>query len=77
MSFYVYLQSNSSRILFPENALNCYTTQFKEPIHLNAKYEVALEEFMYPDNWKFQNYSRIVVRNSLHDFEKKYTISLM
>ena len=63
--------------MFPKNALNCYTTQLKEPIYLNDKYEVALVELMYPVNWKFKNYAKcyVIVRNSLHDFEKKYTIS--
>jgi hypothetical protein len=73
MSFYVVLNSNSSKQLFPENVLNCYTTQLKEVINLQDKYEVALVELMYPLNWKFDNYASLIIRKN--GFEKKYTIS--
>jgi hypothetical protein len=62
MSFYVVLNSNSSKQLFPDNVLNCYTTQLKEVINLQDKYEVALVELMYPLNWKFDNYATLIIR---------------
>jgi hypothetical protein len=73
MSFYVVLNSNSSKQLFPGNVLNCYTTQLKEVINLQDKYELALVELMYPLNWKFDNYASLIIRKN--GLEKKYTIS--
>lgn len=51
MSFYVTLISDSSKNFFPENKISQFTTQLPSAVDLNAEWEVALVDFMYPHTW--------------------------
>ena len=50
--FYITLPSDSSAIFFPDNTVAHFTTKLAQRIHLNGEYEVALTEFIYPNNWQ-------------------------
>ena len=49
-NFKVYLPSNSSQHVFPNNTSSNYTTQLLNPIHLEGKWEVAAESLYYYSN---------------------------
>jgi hypothetical protein len=53
--FFVYLPSNSSLSLFPNNTLTSYKVQLARPIHLKGKYIVGLREIHYPMTWASPN----------------------
>lgn len=70
MSFYVTLPSNTSKEMYPNNTLTCYTTKLKNPIKLEGSYEVALVEMMYPVNWKYRDDASIIVSDNLGNILK-------
>ena len=49
-NFKVYLPSNSSQHVFPNNTSSNYTTQLLNPIHLEGKWEVAAVSLYYYSN---------------------------
>lgn len=49
--FFVTLPSNSSKHVYPNNTISCYTTKFAKPIELTGDWEVALTEVQYPHTW--------------------------
>ena len=49
--FYLWLPSNSSLDVFPENTLAEYRVQLPQTIKLVDEWEVAITEFQYPHTW--------------------------
>ena len=45
--FRLYLPSNASADIFPNNTNSCYTTQFEKPIRLDGAWEVGVESICY------------------------------
>lgn len=51
-SFKVYLPSNASFDLFPDNTPTAYRTRFDNPIELNGNWEVGVESISYPSHFR-------------------------
>jgi len=49
--FYIRLPSDSSMKTYPNNTIAHFNTKLTERIHLDGQFEVALTEFIYPNNW--------------------------
>jgi len=49
--FYIRLPSDSSMKTYPDNTVAHFNTKLAERIHLDGQFEVALTEFIYPNNW--------------------------
>jgi len=49
--FYIRLPSDSSMNTYPNNTVAHFNTKLAERIHLDGQFEVALTEFIYPNNW--------------------------
>ena len=50
MSFHVVLPSNASTTDYPNNANNSYKVRLAKPLHLQGRWEVALESIALPDS---------------------------
>jgi len=48
--FYIRLPSDSSMNTYPNNTVAHFNTKLAERIHLDEQFEVALTEFIYPNN---------------------------
>lgn len=57
--FYIWLPSNSSMSIFPENTLAEYRVRLPQSLKLVDEWEVAITEVQYPHSW-----------NNVHDKEK-------
>ncbi|GIX90613.1 uncharacterized protein CDAR_400811 [Caerostris darwini] len=51
MYFYLTLPSDSSLHYFPNNKISSFVTQLPSPITLDGKWEVELDEIIYPYTW--------------------------
>ena len=49
-SFRVYLPSNASADVYPNNSPSCYTTRLRKPIQLDGDWEVGVESISYNTN---------------------------
>jgi len=49
--FYIRLSSDSSMNVYENKTLAHFNTKLAERIHLDGQFEVALTEFIYPNNW--------------------------
>jgi len=49
--FYIRLPWDSSMNTYPYNTVAHFNTKLAERIHLDGQFEVALTEFIYPNNW--------------------------
>ena len=50
-SFFVTLPSNSSPLLYPDNATTHYRVKLAQPISLEGQWEVGLADVIYPHQW--------------------------
>ncbi len=64
--FFVYLPSNSSLALFPENKLTSYKVQLARPIQLKGNYMVGLREIHYPLTWETPNITLSFPKDELY-----------
>jgi hypothetical protein len=53
--FFIYLPSNSSLALYPDNKLTSYKVQLARPVQLKGNYMVGLREIHYPLTWETPN----------------------
>ena len=49
---YVYLPSNSSMDVFPDNTVSCFRVKLRRPLDLKGQFEVALVEISFPTLWQ-------------------------
>lgn len=64
-SFYIYLPSNSSADIYPDNTLSTYSTALRRPLQLRGDWEVGLAEISHPSLWTNigPNFSRFSVES--------------
>ncbi len=60
---------------FPNNSLTNYITKLKRNIKIEGEYGVALEELMYPQNWKYKRDGNIIFKESkrIETFSVKFS----
>ena len=60
-AFTITLPSNANPTIFPNNTASEYSTEFGNPIQLNGRWEVALNEITYYNNIYSLNNNEMII----------------